>query len=305
MNDIPEDRIRRTVHYKELEGQITHIREDLKATRDRLEGMDAENQELRQELASYQKKVEVCVQILPISFDPSVGQIVADYTQTLHLSCIQVESRIRVDELEKLLKTKDADVTRLRGQRDELQAELTERRHREQVKFSQIEEMKALVNTKEERLAILDSQMKRLRLTIAALRGEQAAVNALKDANTEADQIEVLGKACKAAEDEVVELQAKLASLGAQAGANGSTSADTHAEREAELTSEVSRLKLALSASEASSTALCDEIDRLSTAYAELERQASTKVMDLSRIEEKNLRLVTEVGWHSGSVLTL
>lgn len=59
--------------------------------------------------------------------------------------------------------------------------------------------------------------------------------------------------------------------------------------------SQIESLTLELSAANESTNALCEEVDKLSAAYGEMERVSSGKVMDLSAMEDKVLRLTTEV----------
>jgi len=148
------------------------------------------------------------------------------------------------DELQKQIRLRDADIVRLRGQRDDLNAELLERRARESVKFTQVDEAKALMAQKEEQVAVLQSQATRLKTELAALRGDAATVQA--------------------------------------SGAAPAPEADA------------TSLRLQLQAANASSAALCDEVDRLSAAYEELEKQAETRMAGLAKLEDKVLRLTTE-----------
>lgn len=73
-------------------------------------------------------------------------------------------------------------MVRLRGQRDELTAELAERRQRENVKFAQIAEIKSLVNAKEERIVTLKSELRRMGMSLAAKSGDQETFEKLKAA---------------------------------------------------------------------------------------------------------------------------
>ncbi|GAK63151.1 BRE1-domain-containing protein [Moesziomyces antarcticus] len=258
LDHLPEDVLVRSALYRELETAYQHAQQDLQGVRDSMHTLETEANALREERAAFQQTVEA-------------------------------EASARTDELEKMVKAKEADVTRLRSQRDELNAELTERRSREQVKFTQIEEMKALLNSKEERLTLLTSQVRRLRMSVSAFRGQSAGVTALAETESEEDQFEKLSRAAQEAQARIAELEKRFTSADTPAdgaAVNGTTSADQ--------TEEVERLRLSLQAAEASSKAVDDELEKISAAYAELERQASVKVTDVSRMEEKALRWVTE-----------
>ena len=57
---------------------------------------------------------------------------------------------------------------------------------------------------------------------------------------------------------------------------------------------DVATLQRRLQAADASSAMLSDEVDRLSAAYDQLERQADSRVANVARLEDKILRLTTE-----------
>lgn len=85
------------------------------------------------------------------------------------------------------MRAKDADLARLRGQRDDLSAELTERRQRENLKLAQMQEIRTLANAKQERISALSSEVRRLKLAFAASRGDSQTVEALKAAGGEGE----------------------------------------------------------------------------------------------------------------------
>lgn len=268
LTTLPEEVLLSSALYRDLQTALRHAQHDLQASKEAMQTLESEAVALREERATFQQTVEA-------------------------------EATTRSEDLERLVKAKEADVTRLRSQRDELNAELTERRSREQVKFTQIEEMKALLNSKEERLTLLSSQVRRLRMTVAAFQGQSVGVSALAKADSEEDQFEQLSRTAQEAQERVAELEKRLASTGETAAPNGvkikteegDNAADTS---ETDLRAENERLRLSLQAAEASSKAVDDELEKISAAYADLERQASVKVTDVSRLEEKALRWVTE-----------
>lgn len=277
LSSLPEEVLLNSALYRELQATLRHAREDLNSSREAVQSLEAELATLRENRATFQQTVEA-------------------------------EASIRNEELEKLVKAKEADVTRLRSQRDELNSELTERRSREQVKFTQIEEMKALLNSKEERLTLLSSQVRRLRMTVAALQGQSAGVAVLvKAEDEEEDQFQQLSRALQEAQARVAELEKQLGSSSDEkpsetAAPNGvdevkvkiEDQGESNAVGESDLRAENERLRLSLQAAEASSKAVDDELEKISAAYAELEKQAAIKVTDVSRLEEKALRWATE-----------
>lgn len=265
LTTLPEEVLLNSAIYRELQFALRHAQHDLQATKDAMQALENEAVTLREDRGMFQQTVEA-------------------------------EANARTEELERLVKAKEADVTRLRSQRDELNAELTERRSREQVKFTQIEEMKALLNSKEERLTLLSSQVRRLRMTVAALQGQSLGVGALSKAETEEEQFELLSRAAHEAQTRVAELETRVGATvtnGVEA-AKIKSEGDSEIARDGDLRTENERLRLSLQAAEASSKAVDDELEKISAAYAELERQASVKVTDVSRLEEKALRWVTE-----------
>ncbi|GAC92964.1 E3 ubiquitin-protein ligase bre1 [Pseudozyma hubeiensis SY62] len=277
LTTLPEEVLLNSALYRELQTSLRHAQQDLQNSREAMQILEREASAMREERGSFQQTVEA-------------------------------EASSRTEDLEKLVKAKEADVTRLRSQRDELNAELTERRSREQVKFTQIEEMKALLNSKEERLTLLSSQVRRLRMTVAAFHGQSTGVSA-SAADAEEDQFAILSREAQQAQARVAELEQRLGITSETTAPNGKDAtiktedgvetkikaeADAEALGESELHAENQRLRLSLQAAEASSKAVDDELEKISAAYADLERQASVKVTDVSRMEEKALRWVTE-----------
>ncbi|EST08476.1 Zinc finger, C3HC4 RING-type [Kalmanozyma brasiliensis GHG001] len=261
---LPEEVLLSSALYRELQTALRQAQHDLQASKEATQALETEAAALREDRGAFQQAVEA-------------------------------EATTRSEDLERLVKAKEADVTRLRSQRDELNAELTERRSREQVKFTQIEEMKALLNSKEERLTLLSSQVRRLRMTVAAFQGQTVGVSALAKADSEEDQFEQLSRTAQEAQTRIAELEKRLGSTGEAAAPNGSEAKDAGQDSsDAGLRAENERLRLSLQAAEASSKAVDDELEKISAAYADLERQASVKVTDVSRLEEKALRWVTE-----------
>ncbi|CDW99153.1 hypothetical protein [Sporisorium scitamineum] len=266
LTTLPEEVLLSSALYRELQASLWHAQHDLQTSREAMKTLETEATALREDRATFQQSVEA-------------------------------EASSRSEDLEKLVKAKEADVTRLRSQRDELNAELTERRSREQVKFTQIEEMKALLNSKEERLTLLSSQVRRLRMTVAAFQGQSVGVSALIKADTEEGQFEQLSREAQEAQTRIAELERRLGAAPAPNGTEVKAKVEEGAEAAANdtgLRAENERLRLALQAAEASSKAVDDELEKISAAYADLERQASVKVTDVSRLEEKALRWVTE-----------
>lgn len=107
-------------------------------------------------------------------------------------SCVsQVASEHTVAEMKAVLAKRDADNSRLREQRDQQLAELTERRHKEQVKWQSLNEYKQLSESRsvsrcniriealvdagcgQERIELLHSELLRLKSRLAAEAGDE------------------------------------------------------------------------------------------------------------------------------------
>ncbi|KAI3613432.1 hypothetical protein CBS9595_004265 [Malassezia furfur] len=184
------------------------------------------------------------------------------------------QANTHCDELQKQLRARDADIVRLRGQRDELNAELLERRARDTIKFAQVDELKALVAPKDERIEALRAQVRRLGAVLGAVRGETG--------NSAADGV--------AAEDaELARATADGAALRAAAAAADAPDATPDALRQA-----LTQVRAELEAANASTSSLYDEVDRLSAAYDALDKQANAKLVNLAKLEDKIVRLTTE-----------
>jgi E3 ubiquitin-protein ligase BRE1 len=153
---MPDERMLETPCYRELHTHFMAALEEMERTKRVLEGVEEENTELR--------------------------------TQLIEKSTTaQEEVSGQLEELRSALKAHEADVARLRGQRDDLSAELSERRQRENVKLTQVDEMKALLNAREDRIATLRSEVRRAHMTLAARSGDEAALQRARGAQGEDD----------------------------------------------------------------------------------------------------------------------
>lgn len=184
------------------------------------------------------------------------------------------QANTHCDELQKQLRARDADIVRLRGQRDELNAELLERRARDTIKFAQVDELKALVAPKDERIEALRAQVHRLGVVLGVLRGEtgaHGAADGVADADADVARATADGAALRAA--------------AAADAADATPDALRHA---------LTQVRAELEAANASTASLYDEVDRLSAAYDALDKQANAKLVNLAKLEDKIVRLTTE-----------
>jgi len=122
------------------------------------------------------------------------------------------------------LKKRDVDNARIREQRDQLQAELTERKHLESVKLASVSEMKVLAESRsvcsrhrvqdvrtdgdaQERIAVLQSELRRLKARLAAQAGDEDLMNfILNQSDVDVDYIQDLRTRLKQVFDLVIRL---------------------------------------------------------------------------------------------------
>ncbi|WFD44870.1 RING-type E3 ubiquitin transferase [Malassezia psittaci] len=212
------------------------------------------------------------------------------------------------DELQKQLRLRDTDIVRLRGQRDELNAELLERRARDTIKFAQVDELKAIIGPKDERIEQLKAQVHRLSMLVAALRGDHRTVQTLLESEPDMNTVHLLEEKLKQVEEEKAALQitteptdmhrelAQLREL-VQPPKQLAGESDTQTDLSlsyASLKQALAQAQSELAAGNASTSSLYDEVDRLSAAYDQLEKHADSKLVNLAKLEDKILRLTTE-----------
>lgn len=89
---------------------------------------------------------------------------------------------------------RDTDLNRIRLQREELRAENNECKAREAEKLRQIDQIRTLSNSKEDRLTAFKSEVKRLRMKIAADRGDSDAVSLEAVADDESRIVALTGQ---------------------------------------------------------------------------------------------------------------
>lgn len=287
LHRIPDDRTRETSLYRDLHGHFTHAQQELERLQASMGALEAENVDLREKRAEYQQTAEE-------------------------------EATAAANGLRDQLKARDADVSRLRAQRDELTGDLSERKQREGVKISQIEEVKQLAASKDKRIETLKSEVRRLQMSLASHRGDSALVESLRaqgatDEDTE--MIASLQTRLKAATDTSEDLQrqmdarasspsetdllAKVSALQQELDQlkgilQDATTSEDASEKVKGQQQRIEQLQSELTAANESTNALCDEVEKLSKAYSDMDQQASSKVMDLSKMEDKVLRLTTE-----------
>ncbi|EJF65375.1 BRE1-domain-containing protein [Dichomitus squalens LYAD-421 SS1] len=243
----------------------------------------------------------------------------------------EVESNMKasheaaINELKVMLSRRDSESARLREQRDQYQAEINERRTRESAKFASILEFKVLAENRAERIAVLESENKRLKTRLAAQASDEDLLKFIWQSTVESPSyVEDLKQRLHVAEERAAALEKTLASLQgnhtdiakneaetrrqlakvqkqleryqAIYGDASTMSADaTHlSEQLQRKQEELDKLALQDQQRELAESALYAEIDKLSAAWEGLDRQVKNKVFDLSNLEERVTKLTTE-----------
>ncbi|TFL01551.1 BRE1-domain-containing protein [Pterulicium gracile] len=227
-------------------------------------------------------------------------------------------------EMETVLAKREVENDRLREQRDRAIAELNERKARDSVKLTSIQEFKARCDSQADRIRLLNMEIARLRARLAAdtnnqdalelflsqsagqnldvsyqedmqrrLRESEERANALEKtlANLEHDDPTV-GARLRAeyqAQQELARTQEQLAKYQSVYGESSAPPPDiTQLSSELqEKTSTISRLRLQVSEREQSESGLYSELEKLSSAWEALDKQLKSKADNLHALEER------------------
>lgn len=305
--------------YEELHKHFNEAKQQLERVQSVNERLETENGDLREGRTDFETTAKV---------SDCSGRIA---TRIAHVVVhpTQAEADAQVDGLRNAIKAHEADVARLRNQRDEASAELVEKKHKETVRCAQIDEMKALVQSKESRITALRSEARRLQLTLATKSNDAKLVDRLRAgaqregmAHMEEDVafIEVLQERLQSAEEssqdlrrqldarssstseqdliaKVTALQSELDSLSSilkEATSDENPSPDDVKARLVGQSEEIRNLKRDLSSATESTTALCDELDKVGQAYNESQKVATERVVEAAKVEERTMRLTAE-----------
>lgn len=105
---------------------------------------------------------------------------------------VLVDGRAEAEALRAQVGKQNSDLARLRGQRDEMQAELAERKMREENRLKVSEEVDGLAKSREERITTLVSEVMRLKGKLGAQSGSKAYLEFLHRDGVDADYLKVL-----------------------------------------------------------------------------------------------------------------
>ncbi|KAL7409085.1 BRE1 E3 ubiquitin ligase-domain-containing protein [Mrakia frigida] len=262
----------------------------------------------------------------------SEADILRDGRQEFEESAV-MEARQDVDSLRGQLSKKESDLARLRGQRDDLQAELSERRASEIANFKHVDEIVGLSNSHLTRIETLHSEIRRLKAKIAAstggseslldfllsegegdgrggtlsyvrsleskLQSSESRINVLADQIAHVSADTTLSDALaneSAARTALAEAQRRLESYEKVLGPDPSVGDDlARMGKKLEEKQEALRvMDLKVKENEAATDALYGEVERLSKSWEDVANQANSKVLNLKEMEEKVSKLATE-----------
>ncbi|KAK7692778.1 hypothetical protein QCA50_004411 [Cerrena zonata] len=218
---------------------------------------------------------------------------------------------------------RDTEIGRLREQRDQQLSELNERKQKDNVKVSSLNEFKTLAETRSERINVLESAVTRLKTRLAAEAGDEDLMTFLfgQQGAEDASYVGDLKERLRASETRVTELEQSLSFFQEE-----HPQVVQHMQREVEAREELAKAtrqleeyrsilpslppdlqsltqelkqknteleqsKLREKQREQAESSLYSEIDRLSAAWETLDKQIKSKVYDLSAMEERVSKL--------------
>ncbi|KAG8734547.1 E3 ubiquitin-protein ligase bre1 [Ceratobasidium sp. 423] len=220
------------------------------------------------------------------------------------------KSQATIEELQSNLQKREADCLRLRETRDALTAEASVRRARDSERTNGVMQLKVLVDTRGDRIAVLMSEIRRLKAAIAAQTGNQDLLQYVMGLDIGSDP----EQGTQMQPSYVADLQARLESAHARLQAVehpgeaeielakfhksfgrwqdvfGESRENIVAAKEAEL--QAANLKCI--ELEAVLNDMYTEVDKLSVAWETLDKQNKLKVFDLLALEDKLLKVTTE-----------
>ncbi|CAE6430968.1 unnamed protein product [Rhizoctonia solani] len=220
------------------------------------------------------------------------------------------KSQVTIEELQSTLQKREADCLRLRESRDALTTELSMRRARDNERANGVAQLKVLVDTRGERIAVLMSEIRRLKAAIAAQAGDQDLLRYAMGLDVSSDPEQGMqvqpsyvadlqarlesAQARLQAVDHPGEAEIELAKFQKAFGKWQDTFADT---RENIIAAKEAELKVANAKCAELDAGLNDmfaEVDKLSGAWETLDKQNKLKVFDLLALEDKILKVTTE-----------
>ncbi|KAK4054236.1 E3 ubiquitin-protein ligase bre1 [Microbotryomycetes sp. JL201] len=291
LKDLPEDAVVDSTPFKTLQSHVQYLNSEVEMKRTEMERLAKEADGYREQQETFRVK----------TMRDAKGQL---------------------DDLQKRLNQRESDLSRIRAQREDLRTEATQLKAKDWDKIKFVESIKTLNKSQAERLVAYESQVKRLRMQVAADRGDLAMVENLAKTNDE-DLVSDLQKRLKTAEELLLALREQLTNYTKGTGTNAENIAQSEERAREELAqtqSKLAKLEALFTSSDTSELAtklqkaeervrvleaqakssaessnmLYSEIERLSLAWSTLEEQNAQKVWNLTHTEEKIQKLAVE-----------
>ncbi|KAF9051164.1 BRE1-domain-containing protein [Hymenopellis radicata] len=223
----------------------------------------------------------------------------------------------QIQDMKVALSRRDTDIARLREARDQQQAELHERKQKDTVKMTSLQEFKTLAESRADMISVLQTQLRHSKAQLAARSGNEEMMKFLMEPHdvTFVDDLqerltianEQLA-ACRLAMDDgdpveehrktlerLAKAEAQLAKYQEIYGATSMSAESTVLTEELERKEEeLRRLRLEGSQRTEAESSLYAELDKLSAAWESLDRQLKTKVYDLAGLEERASKSAVE-----------
>ncbi|KAF8740809.1 hypothetical protein AX14_007181 [Amanita brunnescens Koide BX004] len=231
-----------------------------------------------------------------------------------------------VAEIKAMMMKREVENARLRDQREQLNAELLERKQKDSVKQASLQEYKTLAESRSERITALESEVKRMKTRLAAEAHDEDLMKYIfaEDGDaTSGSYIESLKNRAIAAEGRVAALEKtfgsfqadrpdvlrhikleaetrqKLSEVTAQLEnyqrVYGDSSLPPDLSRLAkqlkQKDEELHQLRLIKDQQSQAEASLYVELEKLSTSWEALDRQVKSKVFDLAQLEERLTRI--------------
>ncbi|KAI0789122.1 BRE1 E3 ubiquitin ligase-domain-containing protein [Abortiporus biennis] len=226
-----------------------------------------------------------------------------------------------LQELRNMLAKRDNENSRLREQRDQQQSELNERKQKDSVKLASINEVKALSESRADRIKVLESEVTRLKTRLAAESSDEDLMSFLfRCSSDDVSYIEDLKHRLSAAEarssalesslsffqedhpdvvqhmraeteakQQLAEISRKLQQYESTFGSSSTLSPDLQSlsQQLKQKEAQIEQLRLKEKQRDQAKSSLYSELDKLSAAWEALENQVKSKVFDLTAMEDR------------------
>ncbi|KZT57753.1 hypothetical protein CALCODRAFT_270194 [Calocera cornea HHB12733] len=297
---VSEERLRMQDEIRRLNDQLAVPSRDLILASIEYRALSAEAQEWRQQCEEAQVFTKPLVDRLE--------KLIAERSEFKQKT--EEEYKKRTDELELTIEKRQHDLARLREKWDALFAEKDILKARDAEKSRSSAELKTLVSSCEQRISVLQSEVKRLRTRLAAQAGDADLFAFLLGSGPDAFSQQETTKQLLEARKKIETLEAHLSAdqktiqtalekarkfddlFGAESSAPSDVKSAAAALAAKE--DELKKARLRSQDDEATADALYSEIDRISAAWDTLEKQNKSKAFELVDLEERVRRLAGE-----------